>query len=268
VQSAFFQFKYFDIFRPISELLGELNEYKPGIVAAQPSILVEICRALIDKRISILPNQIISFAEVLHENDKILFENSFKIKISEVYQCMEGFLGATCALGVMHLNEDFIMFEKEWLDQEHFYPIITDFSRYSQPLVKYKLTDILKIKNTPCKCGSQNLAIEKIIGRNDDILIFNNIKIYPDLIARRIAQITNAFQRYTIVQVSEKKLEIAIESEEIYFESLKKEFRIALNSILEPYCINNIDYFFTNKIEFVPSNKTRKIKRLICENNI
>ena len=101
----------------------------------------------------------------------------------------------------MHLNEDFIQFEKEWIDDNKFYPIITDFTRQTQPVVKYKLNDVLKIKERECDCGSKLLAIEKIIGRDDDVLIINNIKVYPDLLARKIALKTDSFQKYSIIQV-------------------------------------------------------------------
>ena len=43
-------------------------------------------------------------------------------------------------------NEDFVKIDQEWIDDAHFYPIITDFSRHSQPVVKYKMNDILKIE--------------------------------------------------------------------------------------------------------------------------
>lgn len=265
VQSALFQFNYFDIFTPLSILLTELNVYQPAILAAQPSLLVDICLAQREKRISIAPTQIISFAEVLHEHDRKFIETTFKLKITEVYQCTEGFLGASCEHGTMHLNEDFIRFEKEWIDDDKFYPIITDFSRQSQPVVKYKMNDILQIRKTPCPCGSCLLAIESIMGRDDDVLIFDKIKIYPDLIARRIAQQTDAFQRYTIVQTSEKDLAIGIECEAVHFDALKKNITFVLDSLLEVHHIKEVNYSFSNKIDHVLGNKLRKIKRITNE---
>ena len=265
VQSALFQFNYFDIFTPLSNLLVELNTYQPAILAAQPSLLVDICLAQKNKQISIRPTQIISFAEVLHAHDRQLIEAAFNIKITEVYQCTEGFLGASCAHGTMHLNEDFIQFEKEWIDEDKFYPIITDFSRHSQPVVKYKMNDILQVKKTPCPCGLHHLAIEHIIGRDDDVLIFGETKIYPDLIARKIAQQTDAFQRYTIVQTAENRLDIGIECEPQYFDSTKETFTFVLNALLETHHVNDVVYFFKNKIDHISGNKSRKIKRITYE---
>ena len=262
VESSLFEFKYFDIFKPMSELLQELNKFQPDILASQPSILIDIAEAQKKQIIYIQPIQIISFAEVLHESDKIELKKVFVSKLSEVYQCTEGFLGATCEYGTMHLNEDFIYFEKEWIDKELFYPIITDFSRQSQPVVKYKLNDILKIKKDDCLCGSKFIALEKIIGREDDILIFSGKKIYPDLISRRIALKTDVFTKYTITQTGPMKLEIGIECNQTVYDSLKIDFQAVLHTLFEEFGVSNVKYDFHNSVDYSTGNKLRKIKRL------
>ncbi|MCX6207888.1 MAG: adenylate synthase [Bacteroidetes bacterium] len=266
VESSLFEFKYFDIFKPIQELLESLNHYQPNILASQPSILMDIALAQKNRTIHISPIQIISFAEVLHKSDKDIISSIFNTKITEAYQCTEGFLGASCKHGTMHLNEDFIRVDKEWIDENKFYPIITDFSRSSQPVVKYKLNDVLEIKNEACPCGSKLLAIEKIIGRDDDILIFDGIKVYPDLIARKIALHTDSFQLYTIEQTGSKELHINIACNEADFENNTTLFKNALNDLFKDFGITEIDYHFDNNIASIKGNKTRKIKRLSYEN--
>lgn len=267
VSSNLFEFKYFDIFRPIQELILELNLYQPNILVSPPSILVEISQAQKNNTIDIHPNQIISCAEVLHLNDQKIISTTFKIQIFEIYQCMEGFLGVTCKYGTMHLNEDFIQFEKEWIDEDKFYPIITDFSRHSQPVVRYKLNDILQIKKSKCKCGSPFLAIEQIIGRDDDVLIINGNRVYPDIIARKIALHTDNFLKYMITQTGPKNLRICIETETGRFEECKKIFQNTLEELFNEYGIMNIEFKFENKIDTIQGNKTRKINRLHYHEN-
>jgi putative adenylate-forming enzyme len=266
VESSLFEFKYFDIFKPLEELLVELNTYQPAILASQPSILMDLALAQKKGTIHISPIQIISFAEVLHVNDKEIISSIFNTKITEVYQCTEGFLGVSCKYGSIHLNEDFIHFDKEWIDENTFYPIITDFSRCSQPVVKYKLNDVLEIKTEACGCGSKFIAIEKIIGRDDDILIFNGIKVYPDLIARKIAMHTDSFQQYEIEQIGAKELHINIACDSADFETNTTVFTSILNELFKGLGISEIHYQFENKIATIKGNKARKIKRLYHEN--
>lgn len=261
VESSLFEFRYFDIFLPIHQLLNDLNDFQPHILAAQPSVLVDIALAQQNDEIDLKLSQIISFAEVLHDSDKNFIEETLHGKITEVYQCTEGFLGVSCEYGTMHLNEDFVKFEKEMIDNQRFYPIITDFSRHSQPVVNYILNDILVERTTPCKCGSSMIAIEKILGRDDDVLIFDEKKLYPDLISRRIALISDNFFQYQIKQINQNQLKIAIETSENDFELVKNKFEKAILQLLHEKELENIDLIFTNKIEVLAGNKLRKIFR-------
>ena len=266
VASSLFEFKYFDIFNPINMLLDELNLFQPHVLAAQPSVLIDIAEAQLKQTIHIEPFKIISFAEVLHQNDKENIETIFRIKITEVYQCTEGFLGVSCAKGTMHLNEDFIHFDKDWVDENKFHPIVTDFSRHCQPVVKYKMNDLLQIKMSACECGSKHLAIEKIIGRDDDVLIINHIKVYPDLVTRKIAMHTDSFQKYTITQMSSNELQIEIDCPEKKWIDTKNIFESVLNNLFNELGIKEVEYQFYNKPIHSPGNKIRKIKRLNYEN--
>lgn len=259
VSSSIFEFKYFDIFQPINDLLQELNLFQPHIVAAQPSILMDIAMAQRENSIQIQPIQIISFAEVLHQSDKTFIQHQLKANITEVYQCTEGFLGVTCAQGIMHLNEDFIYFDKEWIDEDKFYPIITDFSRTSQPIVRYKLNDVLQIKKEECLCGSKLLGLEKIMGRDDDVLVISGKRIYPDLIVRRIALHCNEFQNYMIIQVQAEQLEIYIECEKKDFESIRNAFQEAILSLLKELNISEVLLVFKKEKIRISGNKLRKV---------
>ena len=79
--------------------------------------------------------------------------------------------------------------EREYLDRNRFVPIVTDFQRKAQPIIRYRLNDILVEKESPCGCGSPFLALEKIEGREDDIFVFLDGKgqkktVFPDFIRR------------------------------------------------------------------------------------
>ena len=265
VQSALFEFRYFDIFKPIHQLLIDLNAFEPDVVAAQPSVLMDIASGQKRKDIHILPKQIISFAEVLHESDKAYVQSVFHVPISEVYQCTEGFLGFTCRNGTMHLNEDFIKVDKEWIDEDKFYPIITDFSRNSQPVVKYKLNDILQVKKSPCPCGTALVGIEKILGRDDDVLIFGRTKIYPDLITRRIALVNDDYNNYSIIQMGQKALEVQIVCPQNDFEVISQNFEMAIFDLLGEFGITGIKLDFKHYLSKTDGSKHRKILRSTWE---
>lgn len=270
VQSSLFTFEYFDLFDPIEKLAGKLQQYQPDILAAPPSILSDLARLHEDSSITIKPYQLISFAEVLYDSDKLYIEKIFNQRIKEIYQCTEGFLGVSCRYGNIHLNEDIVHIEKEYITENRFYPIVTDFTRTTQPIIRYKLNDVLIEKQEPCACGSAFTALEKIEGRSDDILIFNLkntcVKIYPDLVCRKIAQHTDNFRAYKIIQPTVDQLHIYIESND--YEEATLRFTKAIESLFEIYFIQNIKITYFNTIPVIKGNKIRKIERTFDEHNI
>jgi len=260
VSSNLFEFRYFDIFQPMDVLLAQLDAYQPDILASQPSVLIDLAEAQRRAVIRIAPNQIISYAEVLTESDRATIQACFGVGITNVYQCTEGFLGVSCSHGTMHLNEDHVRIDKEWIDDDKFIPIVTDFTRHSQPVVKYRLNDILKVKSGGCECGSPFLAIDTIIGREDDVLVLDGKRVYPDLIARTIAIHTNEFQKYTIEQVGRNALHIGIEGDSGAFDATSALFKSVLENLLNEQGVRNTEYGFSPKISKITGGKLRKIK--------
>ena len=269
VNSSLFEFRYFDIFKPLEILAEELEQFNPNSIAAQPSVLMDLCRLSIKSKLNVSPTKIISFAEVLENEHKKLIEETFNCPITEVYQCTEGFLGVSCKYGVMHLNEDIIHVEKEMIEDNRFYPIITDFSRSSQPVVRYRLDDILIEKKEKCKCGSVFIALEKIVGRADDILTFHSekgsVSIYPDLICRRIAIQTDTFKNYKIIQTDIDTLHIYLETELYQKEKCILEFTRAIEELLGEYGITTTKLLFFDSIEHSAGNKFRRVESRILK---
>jgi putative adenylate-forming enzyme len=165
-----------------------------------------------------VPDKIISVAEVLDPLDRKVLEHVFGQIVHQVYQCTEGFLGATCRFGTLHLNEDIVHIEKEFIDPatRRFVPIITDFSRTSQPVIRYRLNDILTEAAVPCACGSPFTSIERIEGRCDDTLYFPHrqtgeaVPVFPDFVTRAVIAASPNIEHYRVVQRGNGTLEVSL----------------------------------------------------------
>lgn len=267
VESSLLEFRYFDIFRPVNELLSELDEFKPDVVAAQPSVLADIAAAQKNGIINISPGQIISFAEVLHDDIRQYVELQFKLKLTEVYQCTEGFLGVSCAHGNIHLNEDFIRIEKQYVAPGMFYPIITDFSRSSQPVVKYRLNDILVELSESCKCGSVFTALSRIEGRDDDVLEFvttnGTVRLYPDLICRKLALHISSEVKFRIIQNSHSDLDIHIDADGEKFAEYERVFTRIINELLTAKEVCGVQLRYIRGFTIAAGEKQRRISNNI-----
>ena len=261
INSFLISLEYFDTFKDIDEHVERLNKYLPTMIVAPPSLLLVLAKKIEEEKLNISPKRLISVAEILEKADEEYIKKQFNLKIiHQIYQATEGFLACTCEYGHLHLNEDLIKFEKQYIDEKRFYPIITDFRRTSQPFVKYYLNDILVENNEPCECGSVLQRIEKIEGRSDDIFKFTNkfgkeIVVFPDFIRRTILFVEN-IREYQVFQVSDKLLEVAIlnisnEQKEL----VKNEF----NKLFTSLNIENIEIKFIN----YEIDKTKKLKRIV-----
>ena len=226
-------FNFFDLFEKLDSHIERLNNLQPTILIAQPSLLMLLSNKKVNGELKINPKKIISVAEVLTNEDRSYIEKTFQIKLAEVYQCTEGFLASSCSEGTLHFNEDFLIIEKKYIDEEknRFHPIITDLLRKSQPVVRYELNDIITEKKN-CKCGSPFLAIERIEGRSDDIIVLKDkynkeVCIFPDIIRRTIVLSDERIEDYAFIQKDDKTIHLYIKS------NFKESYLIAKTVLIE-----------------------------------
>ena len=263
INSVFIKFKFFDLLVSMEENMKELEKYTPTILVAPASVLKEIGKEKLSKKIDkISPKKIISVAEVLTEKDERFIKKAFnKEIIHQVYQCTEGFLAYTCKYGNIHVNEDIVKIEKEEIDKERFIPIITDFYRKTQPIIRYRLNDVLVSTNKKCECKCPFMIIDKIEGREDDIFIFESsllkekeVQVYSDFISRCLVYVPD-ITNYRVVQTDKKHIIVYIDNmDKVITENITKEFKR----------LSERKKFRMPEIEFkeYETEKNKKVKRV------
>ena len=268
INSSVLTFAFFDLLKPMEEHIERLKEFPPTMLVAPPSVLKELARAQEGGNLDIHPEKIISVAEVLNDADERYIKKVFgKDLIHQVYQCTEGFLGCTCECGKFHLNEDIVYVEKEYIGPRRFIPIITDFRRSSQPIIRYRLNDVLVESEEKCECGNPSLVIERIEGREDDIFYFakandndstneDTVMVFPDFISRCMVYVED-IRNYRVVQTAPDKLVIYIDRID---EKTKKD------TINEFRTLSERMHFKLPEIDFqqystVPGKKVKRVER-------
>jgi putative adenylate-forming enzyme len=200
-------------------------------------VLRELALGVIANKIHIQPRKVISVAEVLEPLDKQVITRAFG-SVHQVYQATEGFLGSTCEHGSLHLNEEYVHIEPHWLDKAHrrFSPIITDFSRLTQPFVRYLLDDVLVGHSASCPCGLVTRAIETVEGRSDDRLVLPGrhvpaVTVFADLVARVLAQHLPHHADYRLVQTGPAALRLHGSIDELSLAGIKRELERVFTSL-------------------------------------
>ncbi len=226
VRTPTINFEFFDLFDKFDAHIQRLVQYRPTIIVAPASVLRAI--ALEPSFTEFRPNYVISVAEVLDEQTHTLLSTCFD-KVGQVYQATEGFLAHTCTHGRLHLNEEYIYVEKQWLDDSRFIPIITDFSRQSQPVVRYRLDDVLVADNASCPCGQPTQVIAKIEGRQGDTLHLPKkgggvVMVFADVCERIFAQHLPLEGDYQLNQLNECTLSLTIDGNPSYLTACMTAF--------------------------------------------
>ncbi len=223
VRSRRLSFQFYDLLEPLSDQIERIERQQPDVIAGPPSLLRRLAEAVRSGKLTVKPRRVISVAEVLDPLDREYIGQTFGQIVHQIYQCTEGFLGCTCPHGTLHLNEDLVYIEKEYVPGKDrtFVPIVTDFSRKTQPIVRYRLNDLLTESDRPCPCGSPFTAIERIEGRCDDIFIATNsgdsssgeefVTIYPDFVTRAIIGASPAIAQYRAIQTGLDQWTIKLE---------------------------------------------------------
>ncbi|MBX8812222.1 hypothetical protein KHQ08_04125 [Pseudochrobactrum algeriensis] len=217
--NALISFEFYDLLQSFNSHLQRLADQQPTVLIAPAQILGLLAQAQKERIINIAPRCIISVAEVLSPEDKSAIETVFGVRVDQVYQCTEGVLGMTCRAGNLHLNEAYMHIERDIIDEASgaFAPIITDLTRETQPVLKYRLDDILIPDNEPCPCGCASLRLKRIEGRCDDILYWHTadgtLRMIPsDLIRQTVATARAGISDYRAVQHGQQLLEIWLEA--------------------------------------------------------
>lgn len=215
-QSRRIAFHFFDMLEPLGAAMPRLDALAPHVLIAPASVLRLLAEAQTDKRLHLAPERVISIAETLHPDDRAAIATAFDAPLGEVYQATEGALAMTCERGALHLNEAFVQFEQDWLDETRFAPIVTDLTRATQPVIRYRLDDVLAIAPTPCPCGRAARTIAAIEGRCDDICAFldssgAHVHVFPDFISRAVLGADAKVRDFRAVQTAPGALTVSLQ---------------------------------------------------------
>ncbi|ESQ78358.1 hypothetical protein [Asticcacaulis sp. YBE204] len=170
----------FDLrFFPLGGDVADIEAFDPEVLVAPPQVLLKL-------RPMPSLNRLFYGAETLNAIERDGITARLGVRPDPIYQATEGFLGAPCRLGTLHLNEDSLIVEHEPLDnQGRFRPVVTDLRRTSQAVIRLRLDDILQ--EATCPCGSALRAVRPVEGRIQDIWRWGDRPVFPGEVEAQVA---------------------------------------------------------------------------------
>lgn len=81
--------------------------------------------------------------------------------------------------------------------------VITSFTKEAFPLMRYRTRDLGRLIEARCSCGRTGLVLDRVKGRNDDMLIIRGVNVFPSQIEAALGQVPGLTLNY-LIEVEEK----------------------------------------------------------------
>jgi putative adenylate-forming enzyme len=260
------RFDFFSLLDPIETHLARLRALVPTVLVAPPSMLRELAAAQVRGAIALSLDRVVSVAEVLDPLDEVIIRRTFRRTVHQIYQATEGLLATTCRYGTLHLTEDLMLFDREYLDGDRrFVPIVTDLYRRTQPIIRYRLNDVLVEREYPCLCGSVLTGLERVEGRSDDVFVVRTSNgttraLYPDFVRRAVIRSDAGIRAYYVRQTGWSTLDVWLEVDGDV-DAVSRLVREALLQLFESVGATLEDVRFVERLDLPAGRKLRRIER-------
>lgn len=164
----------------IRHLVEALNAFQPEFLGAYPSIASLLAEEQLEGRLRIRPRVVSTLAEVRTADMEQKIRQAWGIAPFDNYGMTEAGIvfGSDCPhhQGV-HVFEDLFIVEVV-NEQNEAVPdgspgyklLITNLFNFTQPLVRYEVSDMITMSTESCPCGRPFRLVAKVEGRSDDII--------------------------------------------------------------------------------------------------
>ncbi|AFA49982.1 phenylacetate--CoA ligase family protein [Acetobacterium woodii] len=272
------QFGVTSALAPIARIVEELNAFKPTMLGGYPTILELLIDEQKKGRLQIQPVLIMTGGEYLSPQLRRALEEAFGCTVQTSYSCTEGgTIACECSEKHFHINDDWIIVEPVNDQNEPVADgvqsdkiLITNLANYTQPFIRYEVTDRVVMHHEPCPCKNPApwLTLE---GRTDDILTFYEdgkmIKISPLAIYATLKEI-HGIVRFQLIAYEGNELELRIiaraeDNPQDLFEEAAKN----LTAFLATHGVKQVRIFFSDKLP-MQHPQSGKFKHIIYNGNL
>jgi phenylacetate-CoA ligase len=172
-----------DTHDPLDKIVARLNDWQPSVLSAYASMAGLLAREQLAGRLAIKPELVVSAAEVLTSDIRGIVQKAWGDVLFNLYAATEAALGAECCHHTgIHLFEDVVIPEVVDDAGRPVPPgeygerlLVTVLYRHTQPLIRYEISDMVRLAANPCPCGRAFMLADSIQGRREDVLWFPRI---------------------------------------------------------------------------------------------
>jgi phenylacetate-CoA ligase len=211
--------RVFSVHLPLPDLVRQLNQFRPAVLASYASIAKLLAAEQQVGRLHINPVLVAVSAEGLPPDDYNRIASTLKTKVGNSYAATEcTFLSYGCEQRWLHVNSDWVVCEPVDADYRPVPPgkrshtlLLSNLANRVQPVLRYDLGVSVLQRPDPCPCGNPLPAI-RVQGRAAEVLTFSTeqgerVSIPP--LAFEVDHIPG-IERVQVVQTSPSSLRVRL----------------------------------------------------------
>ncbi|MDX8433825.1 CoF synthetase [Mesorhizobium abyssinicae] len=202
--------RFFDLTLGPEHWRATLEDLRPTVIIAPPKML----RHFATSGFRLSPQRVFSAAETLDPVDRPVIENFFRLPLDQIYMATEGLFAVTCRQGGLHLAEDSVFFEFEPAGDGLVTALVTAFRRQTQIMARYRMNDLLRLSEQPCKCGSPLRCVDEVVGRMDDVFRLESaagqVLLTPDILRNAVLKADRRIDDFRLVQSATDAIELRL----------------------------------------------------------
>ncbi len=174
---------------PMQQIVASLNDIQPTRLGGYASALYELAFEAEAGRLQIAPFTVVPDGEPLLTEMRDVLERAWGAPVGSLYGTSEGCTTASSCLmsAGMHLSDDVLLIEPVDADGQPVAPgelsakiYLTNLYNPTMPLIRYEITDQVRVLTEPCPCGCVFTRIDDVQGRLDHTFTYDgNVVIHP-----------------------------------------------------------------------------------------
>ena len=264
---------------PTEKIVEQLNRFQPAMLGGYPSNLELLIDEQKSGRLHISPVIVMTGGEHLSDDLRKRLSEAFHCYAQTSYACTEGgAVACECTLQHLHINDDWVIVEP--VDAEG-NPVpdgrladkylLTNLFNYTQPMIRYEVTDRIILHRETCSCGNPSPWLE-IEGRNDDVLTFiqdgKTLRVPPLAIYARLKEVPQ-LRRFQLLKYPENRMELRLEpTKGTGRAEAFAEAAAALRELLAVYGVAEVSLSLSEELprQHPVSGKFKHIQNIVPEN--
>jgi phenylacetate-CoA ligase len=198
LRSSFLPVLRLDATEPVGELVARLNEFQPDSLVGYASMARLLAEEQVTGRLRITPRAVMCASEVLTPEAARRIEQAWGVRPFNVYAATEtaGIASECTQQAGLHLYEDLVITE---VVDERNRPVppgtygarllVTVLFSRTQPLIRYEMSDSVRLASSSCPCGRPFALMTDIQGRAEEVLRMagqgsGEVSVHPNVFHR------------------------------------------------------------------------------------